>query len=116
VRADSTKLRQVLLNLLSNAAKFTSSGRVELRVEKRGAELDFAVRDSGLGMTAEQLGRLFEPYVQAEETTQSRFGGTGLGLALSRRLARLMGGEIAVSSEPGRGSRFVLSLPGVDGC
>ncbi|MGO4394395.1 ATP-binding protein [Variovorax sp. M-6] len=115
VRADGMKLRQVLLNLLSNAGKFTRDGLLSLEV--RGAArdglrwLEIAVSDSGIGMTAAQVERLFLPFSQADSTTTRRFGGTGLGLAISRRLCELMGGDIRVSSEEGKGSRFTVMLP-----
>ncbi len=112
VRTDATKLRQVLLNLLSNAAKFTQAGRLRLDVRRRPERgLVFEVSDSGIGMTPEQLERLFEPFTQADDTTTRRFGGTGLGLAISRRLCRLMGGDITVRSEAGKGSCFTVFLP-----
>jgi signal transduction histidine kinase/CheY-like chemotaxis protein len=113
--ADLTKLRQVLLNLLSNAFKFTDRGVVALEVAREasgdGDWMVFRVRDSGIGLTPEQMGRLFQEFVQAEASTAGRYGGTGLGLALSRRLCRLMGGEITVASEAGLGSTFTVRLP-----
>jgi signal transduction histidine kinase/CheY-like chemotaxis protein len=115
VHADSMRLSQILLNLLSNASKFTKSGTVRLRVARTreaGQEwVDFAVSDSGIGMTEEQLGRLFQEFSQADASTTRQFGGTGLGLAISRRLCRLMGGEITVTSVPGEGSTFTVRLP-----
>ncbi len=115
MRADQTKVRQVLFNLLSNACKFTENGAISLVVRRDGGEgfasVVFEVTDTGIGMTSEQLGRLFEDFPQADAATASRYGGTGLGLALSRRLCRLMGGDVAVSSEPGRGSTFIVRLP-----
>ncbi len=116
LRTDETKVRQVLLNLLGNAGKFTRKGRVSLRVAREeGPEgapwVRFDVADTGIGMSAEQLERLFEPFAQAGAGTNRQFGGTGLGLALSRRLAGLLGGEVAVVSEPGSGSTFTLRLP-----
>ncbi len=115
MRGDATKLRQVLLNLLSNACKFTESGSIVLRVARDGtgdfAWLSFAVEDTGIGLTPEQLGRLFEDFTQADASTTRRYGGTGLGLAVSRRLCRLMGGDVTVSSEPGRGSTFTARIP-----
>jgi signal transduction histidine kinase/CheY-like chemotaxis protein len=115
MHADLTKVRQVLFNLLSNACKFTEQGTVSLSVEREqaddGAWLAFTVNDSGIGLTPEQLTRLFQEFSQAESDTARRYGGTGLGLALSRRLCRLMGGDISVSSEPGRGSTFTVRLP-----
>jgi CheY-like chemotaxis protein/anti-sigma regulatory factor (Ser/Thr protein kinase) len=115
VHADLTKVRQVLFNLLSNACKFTEHGTV--RVEARREATDgvdwavFRVTDSGIGMTAEQIARLFQPFTQADASTTRKYGGTGLGLAISKRFAEIMGGEISVSSEPGKGSIFVFRLP-----
>jgi signal transduction histidine kinase len=109
------RLRQILLNLLSNACKFTKQGEVALRVRKVANGRDFievAVSDSGIGMTPEQVAKLFAEFSQAESTTAQRFGGTGLGLAISRKLARMMGGDVTVASEPGKGSVFTVRLPG----
>ncbi len=115
MRSDVVKLRQCLFNLLSNAAKFTERGQITLRVRRLAGEggdwLSFAVEDTGIGMSAEQIGRLFQRFSQADESTTRRFGGTGLGLALSRAFARLLGGDIAVSSEEGRGTVFTLRVP-----
>src|SRR6516162_1631090 len=115
VHADNMRLRQVLLNLLSNACKFTKGGTVRLstaRAEEAGQHwVDFAVSDTGIGMTEEQLGRLFQEFTQADASTTRQFGGTGLGLAISRRLCRLMGGDITVTSAPGDGSTFTVRLP-----
>jgi hypothetical protein len=111
VRADVTKMRQVLLNLLSNAAKFTEKGDVRLSVRRNGTEMFYEVRDSGIGMTPEQLAKLFEAFAQAERSTSKRFGGTGLGLAISRQFCRLMGGDITVASEPGKGTAFTVRVP-----
>ncbi|GEM_PF-882430 len=112
---DRMKLKQILLNLLSNACKFTQNGEITLAIcqaeEQNQAWLHFAVRDTGIGMTHEQLCRLFKRYAQAEKDTQFKFGGTGLGLVLSREFARLMGGDIIVASEAGKGSEFTLKLP-----
>jgi len=117
MRADLTKVRQALFNLLSNACKFTERGTVSLTVERETAEgqewLSFGVRDSGIGMTPEQLGRLFAAFSQADAATTRKYGGTGLGLALSRRLCRMMGGDVMVESEPGHGSTFTIRLPAV---
>ena len=117
-RSDPTRLRQCLYNLISNACKFTHEGRVEVRLRRvksensKGAELAvFEVIDNGIGMTSEQLERVFEPFVQAEESTARRYGGTGLGLSLSRRLAEALGGTLEASSQVGVGSRFVLVVP-----
>jgi signal transduction histidine kinase len=113
--ADSTRVRQVLFNLLSNACKFTHRGTVALAVAADGtgdaAWLTFRVSDTGIGLTPEQVGRLFQDFAQADAATMRKYGGTGLGLALSRRLCRLMGGDITVQSEAGRGSTFTVRLP-----
>jgi len=114
IRSDATRLRQVLLNLLSNASKFTDHGRITLEAERAGPEIVFRVRDTGIGMTSEQLGRLFETFAQAEASTASKYGGTGLGLAISRKFCQLMGGDVTVESEVGVGSTFTVRLP-VDG-
>ena len=111
---DPMRLRQILLNLLSNACKFTKQGDVALRVRKvvDGRDwIELAVADSGIGMTAEQQGKLFEDFAQADASTAQRFGGTGLGLAITRKLARMMGGDVTVASEPGKGSVFTVRLP-----
>jgi GAF domain-containing protein len=111
---DSMRLRQILLNLLSNAFKFTKEGEVTLRARRAANGRDWielAVADTGIGMTAEQQAKLFEEFTQADATTAQRFGGTGLGLAITRKLARLMGGDVTVASEPGRGSVFTVRLP-----
>jgi two-component system, NtrC family, sensor kinase len=111
---DSMRLRQILLNLLSNACKFTKAGEVKLAARKvsNGSNfVEFAVSDTGIGMTAEQQAKLFEEFTQADATTAQRFGGTGLGLALSRKLARMMGGDVTVASEPGKGSVFTVRVP-----
>ena len=112
VAGDVTRLRQVLLNLLSNAIKFTDKGEVALTVQ-RGSEneLAFAVRDSGIGLSEEGLGKLFKSFSQADSSTTRKYGGTGLGLAISKRLAELMGGTMsAESAGPGRGSTFRFSI------
>jgi len=114
VRGDPGRLRQVLINLGGNAIKFTAHGSVELRVDRApggGDQLRFEVVDTGVGIPAEQLGRLFDPFTQADASTTRRFGGTGLGLTISRRLVELMGGSMDLASEVGRGSRFWFDLP-----
>lgn len=119
MRADPVKLRQSLLNLLSNASKFTERGTITLSVEREkpvdrtweGDWIIIKVIDTGIGMTAEQLSRLFEAFNQAESATSRKFGGTGLGLALTRRFCRLMGGDVNVDSETGVGSTFTIKLP-----
>jgi signal transduction histidine kinase len=111
---DPMRLRQILLNLLSNACKFTKAGEVELAARKvsNGSNfVEFAVSDTGIGMTAEQQAKLFEEFSQADATTAQHFGGTGLGLAITRKLARMMGGDVTVASEPGKGSVFTVRLP-----
>ena len=110
--ADLTKLRQVLFNLLSNAAKFTHDGTITMTIKREPDDwLTFAVSDTGIGMTEEQLGRLFEAFSQAEASTGSRYGGTGLGLAISRHFCRLMGGDLTVESVYDQGSKFTVRLP-----
>ena len=109
--ADVTKVRQALFNLLSNAAKFTTDGNITLTVQATPEACSFAVRDSGIGMTQAQLGRLFEAFTQAESSNSHKYGGTGLGLAISRKFCRLMGGDITVTSEHGKGSTFTILLP-----
>ena len=112
--ADSMRLKQILLNLLSNACKFTKAGEVVLRVRKVADGRDWvelAVADTGIGLTAEQQAKLFQEFTQADSLTARRYGGTGLGLALSRKLARMMGGDVTVTSEPGKGSVFTVRLP-----
>ena len=112
---DPMRLRQILLNLLSNACKFTKQGQITLRVRKMADETnwaEFAVADTGIGMTAEQLAKLFEEFTQADASTAKRYGGTGLGLSITRKLARMMGGDVTVTSEAGKGSVFTVRLPG----
>jgi signal transduction histidine kinase len=135
MKADQTKVRQTLFNLLSNASKFTEKGTITLRVWKEegrmqnaetnqraeGAEtpilhssfclLHFRVSDTGIGMTPEQLGKLFQAFEQADQSTSQKYGGTGLGLAISRKFCRMMGGDITVQSETGKGSTFTVTLP-----
>ena len=115
MHADLTKVRQALFNLLSNAAKFTDHGTITLTANHGVVEgvdmISFAVRDTGIGMTEEQQTRLFQAFSQAEADTSHRFGGTGLGLALSREFCQMMGGDITVESAPGAGSTFVIRLP-----
>jgi signal transduction histidine kinase/CheY-like chemotaxis protein/ligand-binding sensor domain-containing protein len=152
MRADLTKVRQVLFNLLSNANKFTQMGTIELSVKREdvkreeigrtsnfehrtpnaeggttdhdsrftihdsrftdhASRLTFHVADTGIGMTSEQIGRLFEAFSQADASTAKKYGGTGLGLAISKKFCQLMGGDLTVQSEPGRGSTFIVTLP-----
>jgi signal transduction histidine kinase len=135
IRSDQTKLRQVLFNLLSNASKFTENGTIRLEVRRTNlpylssveasqpssgpessgpasrSQLVLSVSDTGIGMSPEQLAKLFQPFTQAEASTARKYGGTGLGLALSRRFCQLLGGELTVESELGKGSRFTATLP-----
>ena len=113
--ADQTRLRQILLNLLSNASKFTEQGTIRLTARREAADgsdvLVFAVSDTGIGMTGDQLGRLFQAFTQAETSTSARYGGTGLGLAISRSFCEMMGGTIGVTSTVGVGTTFTVRLP-----
>ncbi len=118
MRSDRTKVRQILFNLLSNAAKFTEHGQITLTVRRQPAEPDpdpehlvFSVRDTGIGIAPDQLERIFQPFTQADPTISQRYGGTGLGLTLSRRFCELLGGRITAVSEPGKGSTFTVVLP-----
>src|SRR4029079_9653098 len=114
MQADLTKVRQTLFNLLSNAAKFTDHGAISVTVQRESEDwLTFAVTDTGIGMTEEQLGRMFEAFSQAESSTRSKYGGTGLGLAISPHFCRMMGGDLTVSSVYGQGSTFTVRMPRV---
>ena len=108
--SDAVKLRQCLLNLLSNAAKFTEAGRVTLSVSREGDRLRFTVSDTGIGMTPEQAAKLFQRFTQADTSTTRRFGGTGLGLSITKAFAAMLGGDVSVESEEGRGTSFTLVL------
>jgi len=118
--ADQTRMRQVLLNLLSNAGKFTTNGKVTLRVRREKDDftpeaplgsITFTVSDTGIGMSHRQQQQLFQPFTQGDTSTTKRYGGTGLGLAISRHFCQMMGGEIIVNSQPGIGSTFTIRLP-----
>jgi len=111
MHTDITKLHQMLLNLLSNAAKFTKKGTIQLDVKHDGEWINFCVTDNGIGMTHEQQQKLFKPFTQADSSTTRRYGGTGLGLAITKQFAQMVGGAIWVESEFGHGSTFMLSLP-----
>jgi PAS domain S-box-containing protein len=110
ILTDSKRLRQILVNLIGNAIKFTDSGHVMLSVSQGEGRLRFAVRDTGIGIPPEQLARIFQPFHQADASGSRQFGGTGLGLAISRRLATMLDGEIRVESAEGKGSEFVLDM------
>ena len=115
IHSDVTKIRQGLLNLLSNASKFTEEGTISLKISKvseNGAEwVSFAVTDTGIGMTEEQMSGLFQAFAQAEASTSRKFGGTGLGLAITRHFCQMIGGDVSVESEDGKGSTFTMRLP-----
>ena len=111
MRADLTKVRQILFNLLSNASKFTKNGLIKLEISRERGWLQMRVIDSGIGMTSEQAASLFQPFTQGDNSISRRFGGTGLGLALSRRFCQLMGGDLTINSELGKGSTFIVALP-----
>jgi len=113
MRTDRTKLKQSLLNILSNASKFTQNGELTLLAERLETDrmVRFAISDNGIGMTQEQLGRLFQAFSQADASTAKKYGGTGLGLAITRNFCQLLGGDVAVVSKPGEGSTFTVTLP-----
>jgi signal transduction histidine kinase len=111
IRTDIGMTRQILTNLVGNALKFTERGGVTVRVREAGAVVQVEVEDTGLGIPPEHVERIWEPFYQVEPTMTRREGGTGLGLPLAREYARILSGDITVSSEPGAGSRFTLTLP-----
>jgi signal transduction histidine kinase/DNA-binding response OmpR family regulator len=114
MHADQTKVRQALFNLLSNASKFTEHGTITLRVQSLNSQpstLNFSVHDTGIGMTPEQLGKLFQAFTQADASTTRKFGGTGLGLAISRQFCHMMGGDLTVESVINEGTTFTATLP-----
>jgi signal transduction histidine kinase len=112
VHADEIRVRQALLNLASNAVKFTEGGLVTIAARRDGPDwVEFRVTDTGIGITPEQMARLFQDFSQANSSTMRKYGGTGLGLAISRRLCRMMGGDITVESVLGSGSVFTIRLP-----
>ena len=113
--SDETKLRQCIVNFLSNAFKFTENGQVALVIDQKEIEgkeyINFDIKDTGIGMTEEQLGKLFDTYTQAERSTSAKYGGTGLGLSISKHFAEMMGGGVEVTSEVGKGSTFSIFVP-----
>src|ERR1700720_864189 len=115
IHADQTRFRQSLLNLASNANKFTEKGTITIAAhqgQENGRDwITVAVADTGIGMTPEQMGKLFQEFSQASSATASKYGGTGLGLAISKRFCQMMGGDITVESQPGCGSTFTIRLP-----
>jgi signal transduction histidine kinase len=115
LHADQIRFRQALLNLASNANKFTENGTVTIAAQPQRPDgrdwIMIAVTDTGIGMTEEQIGRLFHEFSQADASTTRKYGGTGLGLAISKRFCQMMGGDITVESEPGKGSVFTVRLP-----
>ena len=108
---DQTKLRQILFNMLSNAAKFTKKGTVTLAISKDKSDIKFAVRDTGIGMNEEQLGKVFEEFTQADTSTSKDYGGTGLGLPISKKMTEMMGGKMDVDSKEGEGTTFSITIP-----
>ncbi len=111
IYADLSKVRQGLLNLLSNASKFTEHGTITLTICQRDERIYFTVQDTGIGISPEQLARLFQPFMQADNSTTRRYGGTGLGLSITQRFSQMMGGDTTVTSELGKGSTFTMWLP-----
>jgi signal transduction histidine kinase len=110
-QGDGKRITQCLMNLAGNALKFTAEGRVEIRVEREGEHLRFAVADTGIGIPEDQIEHIFEEFRQADATVTRDFGGTGLGLAITKKLVELHGGRIWVQSEPGKGSTFFFTIP-----
>ena len=111
VRGDPTRLRQILLNLIGNAIKFTSAGYIRVLVQPAGSAIQFTVEDTGIGIAPEQQSHIFHPFRQGDISTTRKFGGTGLGLAITAELVELMDGDIHLDSAPGKGSRFHVKTP-----
>jgi signal transduction histidine kinase len=111
IESDPTKLRQILLNLLANAVKFTDEGEVSLSASQRNGDIVFAVRDTGIGIAREHLAHIFDPFWQVDQSSTRRAGGAGLGLSVTRKLARVLGGDVTVESEEGHGTTFYVRLP-----
>ena len=115
MHSDETRLRQSLLNFLSNACKFTTNGKITFSVRSVSFDdkpyVEFVVADTGIGMSQKQVEKVFEEFTQAEDSTSAKFGGTGLGLSITKRLVEMMGGQTAVTSELGLGSKFLVRIP-----
>jgi signal transduction histidine kinase len=111
IQTDGTKLRQMLVNLLSNGIKFTDKGEVRIRCSENNGILIVSIADTGVGIPPENIEEVFEPFWQAEQTATRKTGGTGLGLSVTRKLARLLGGDVTVASRVGLGTTFLLTLP-----
>jgi PAS domain S-box-containing protein len=111
MHSDAVKVRQILLNLLSNGCKFTHDGSITLAAARENASIVFNITDTGIGMTAEQMGKLFEAFSQAEASTTRMYGGTGLGLAITRKFCQMLNGDVSLTSERGKGSTFTVRLP-----
>jgi len=111
VSNDENKIKQILLNLLSNAAKFTAEGKITVQIQQRDEYIDIGVSDTGIGISEEALPRVFDEFQQADISTTREYGGTGLGLSISRTLAQLLGGDLTATSIEGKGSTFTLSIP-----
>ena len=111
METDAGKIRQILLNLLSNAVKFTEHGHVALTLSERDGGIVIVVEDTGIGIAKENADQVFEPFWQVQQSATRQAGGTGLGLSVARRLARLLGGDLTLESTPGEGTRFTVSLP-----
>ena len=113
MRTDPVKVRQMIVNLLTNAVKFTETGTVSVKVATSGQNVEVTVHDTGIGISAEHIDKVFDPFWQVEQKATRRAGGTGLGLTVTRRLARLLGGDVAVESSVGEGTTFTISIPGL---
>jgi signal transduction histidine kinase len=111
VMGDSRRVKQIVLNILSNACKFTANGTVAISLQATPQAIEIIIADSGIGIQPEALQRLFQPFAQASQEVTRKFGGSGLGLALSREFTHLMGGEISAASVLGKGSAFTITLP-----
>ncbi len=111
LHADSHRIRQVLLNLVSNAVKFTEQGQITIRLKKEGLQYQWSVQDTGVGMSPEALDKIFDVFIQAAPSVSRKYGGTGLGLAISKNLVELMGGTISVQSQEGQGTTFTFQIP-----